>query len=89
VFDYRFLNSETPGILGGFAPAINGAIRVRQGPDGTVLIDGHLAEYPSVEIIRDHPLPNGYHSTLIFTERQESGGPLNLFETGDPFEVEG
>jgi hypothetical protein len=31
VFDYRFLNSETPELLGAAAPAINGSIRVRPG----------------------------------------------------------
>jgi hypothetical protein len=62
---------------------------VREGEDGTVEIDGRLAQYPSVEIICDHQLPNGYHSALIFTKPQESGGPANLYETGEEFDVAG
>jgi hypothetical protein len=89
VFDYRLLNSKTPELVGGLAPAINGAVRLRQGPNGTVTIDGRLAQYPSVEIIRDEQLPNGYKSTLIFTKAQESGGPLNLIEPGEKFAVSG
>jgi hypothetical protein len=76
-------------LIGGVAPAINGAIRVQQGPHNAVTIDGALAQYPSVEIIRDHVLPNGYFSSLIFTKAQESGGPLNLYEPGEKFSVAG
>ena len=90
VFDYRFLNSLTPAAVGGVAPAINGAIRVRRPwyPD-EVDIDGRLAQYPTVEIIRDHQLPNGFHSAEIFVKQQDSGGPLNLYEPGEPFAVRG
>jgi hypothetical protein len=42
-----------------------------------------------VEIIRDRQLPNGYRSTRIFTKEQESGGPLNLVEPGESFDVAG
>jgi hypothetical protein len=89
VFDYRFINSETPELLGGVAPAINGAIRVRRGPHNAVTIDGALAQYPSVEIIRDYVLPNGYRSIRVFTKAEESGGPLNLYERGEDFSVVG
>jgi hypothetical protein len=78
-----------PELIGGVAPAINGAIRVQQGPHSAVTIDGALAQYPSVEIIRDYVLPNGYFSSLIFTKAQESGGPLNLYEPGEKFSVAG
>ena len=89
VFDYRFVNSRTPSFAGDIAPAINGAVRVRQGPDGTVVLDGRLAQYPSVEFIRDRQLPNGYRSTRIFVKAQESGGPVNLFEPGERFAASG
>ncbi|MET0459802.1 MAG: hypothetical protein ABW195_11180 [Ilumatobacteraceae bacterium] len=89
VFDYRFVNSETPSFVSDIAPAINGAVRVRRGPDGTVELDGRLAPYPSVEIIRDQQLPNGYRSTMIFVKPQESGGPVNLYEPGESFAAEG
>ncbi len=70
-------------------PAINGAIRVQQGPHNAVTIDGALAQYPSVEIIRDYVLPNGYRSIRVFTKTQESGGPLNLYEPGEAFSAVG
>jgi hypothetical protein len=90
VFDYRFLNSMTPEAAGGVSPGINGAVRVRQGEDGTVDIDGAIAQYPSVEIMRDRPTANGgYDSEIIFQRRQESGGPLNLHEPSTPFEASG
>jgi hypothetical protein len=90
VFDYRFVNSMTPEAAGGVAPGINGAVRVRQGENGTVEIDGALAQYPSVEIMRDRPGAGGeYQSEVIFQRRQESGGPLNLTEPSTPFEASG
>ena len=55
VFDYRFLNSETPSFAGDIArrsTAPSGSGRARP---ARVLIDGRLAQYPSVEIIRDRP----------------------------------
>lgn len=89
VFDYRFINSETPKSLAGAAPAINGAVRLQRGPHNTVQIDGRLAQYPSVEVVRDYQLPNGYWSTLILAKPQESGGPLNLYEPGETFVAAG
>jgi hypothetical protein len=89
VFDYRFLNSRVPEIAGGLAPAINGAVRLRRGAGGTLEIDGRLAQYPSVEIVRDTQLENGYRSALIFTKAQESGGPINLYEPAEEFRVNG
>jgi len=89
VFDYRFLNSATPSFAGGIAPAISGAVRVRRGPAGTVRLDGRLAQYPSVEIIRDRRRPNGYRSTRMFVKAQESGGPVNLYEPGERFAAAG
>jgi hypothetical protein len=89
VFDYRFLNSRVPEIAGGLAPAINGAVRLRRGAGGTLEIDGRLAQYPSVEIIRDTQLENGYRSALIFTKAQESGGPINLYEPAEEFRANG
>ena len=89
VFSYRFLNSQTPSVLAGVAPAINGAIRVQKGAGGSVAIDGTLAQYPSVEIIRDTVIPNGYRSTLIYTRRQASGSPKALFVPGSKFNAAG
>lgn len=89
VFDYRFINSETPDWLAGAAPGIHGAIRVRRGSHNAVVIDGTLAQNPSVEIIRDYQLSDGYISYLIFTKEQESGGPLDLYEQGESFETTG
>jgi hypothetical protein len=88
-FDYRFLNSETPKSMAGVLPGINGAVRLQRGPHNTVQIDGRLAQYPSVEVIRDYHLPNGYWSTLILSKPQESGGPLNLYEPGEKFVAAG
>lgn len=88
-FNYRFVNSVTPEFARDLAPAIAGRVRVRQGPDGEVLVDGDLAQYPSVEIIRDTELPNGYRSTVIHRRQQETGGPLSLLEEPSPFEAEG
>ena len=88
-FEYRFVNSETPKSLAGVAPAIDGAIRVQRGPKNSVEIDGRLAQYPSVEIIRDYQVPNGYWSTLVLAKAQESGGPLNLYESQEKFGVIG
>ena len=89
VFDYRLINSETPSLGAGLAPGINGAIRVQRGPHNIVQVDGRLAQYPSVEIVRDYQLPNGYWSTLVLAKPQESGGLLNLYEPGEKFAVAG
>jgi hypothetical protein len=89
VFDYRFINSETPKVLAGAAPAINGVIRIQRGDGGAVMIDGRLAHYPSVEIMHDEQLVNGYKTTLIFVKLQDSGGPLNLYKSGESFVAAG
>ncbi len=89
VFSYRFLNSQTPSAIAGVAPAINGAIRVQKGAGGSVAIDGMLAQYPSVEIIRDTAIPNGYRSTVIYTRTQASGSPKALFVPGTKFNAAG
>lgn len=85
VFDYRFLNSHTPSQLGGVSPAINGLVRVMQGPNGTVEMDGLFAQYPSYEIMRDR---NGT-TNVIYQRQQEAGGPSNLYEPSTDFVAAG
>ena len=89
VFDYRFLNSRTPRAIAGVSPGIHGAIRVRRGSGSDVLIDGVLAQYPSVEIIRDRARGSGYSSSMIYTRQQASGGPSNLYRPGTEFSESG
>jgi len=89
VFNYRFLNAAIPEWSRDLAPVIHGNVRIRQGSDGQVLVDGKLAQYPSVEIIRDVEVPDGFRSTVIYQSEQESGGPLSLYEDPSPFEAEG
>jgi hypothetical protein len=83
--DYRFVNSLTPAALAFAAPAITGRVAIARTEDGGVAIDGELSQYPTVEIVRDDPT----HATsaLVFVRRQESGGPLNLYERRQPFAV--
>ena len=89
VFSYRFLDPLIPALIGGVAPAIDGAIRIRQGPHNTVKVDGRIAQYPSLEIIRDERLGGVEYSNTIFQRRQSSGGPIHLYLPGTDFYVVG
>ena len=77
-------------MLPSIAPAINGIIQVRP-VEGTNEVEAHgvIADYPSIEIIRDIPTGNGYTSEAIYQYQREAGGPENLYEFGRTFEVTG
>ncbi len=81
-FDFRFINSVTPEIVAGAAPAIIGAVLLERADDGQVSINYTGSPYPSLEVIRDtfddDEMPT---STLVLTHEQNTDDPWGLYGT--------
>lgn len=83
-FDFRFVNSVTPSIVAGAAPAIIGAVLLERADDGQVRIDYTGSPYPSLEVIRDsYDDDEMMTSTLVLTHEQNMDDPWGLY--GDVF----